>query len=214
MPSGDIMPFKSPLGGTYEVRWAGMTASSKWLRGQPVGLDGAGRLTSPADAVTQVLINNFGDGDATDTSATGLGISCQSVGVDDGDGTRSLTARTGFPLPINPETGAAYGTNAAVAWWPAGQGTLFITKNFHDAATTAAVVPVISDIGQQYTLSASVTVAAGLGFGVEQTNATIGTDIIAKVVDVLDSQKSPIRKSGNAGVYVVFEIELTQGAVA
>jgi hypothetical protein len=211
MPSGDIMPFKSPLGGTHEVRHVGMTASQTFLRGHPVGVVDAGTLTGAPSDTTEWLLNDTSDGIG---HVAMLGIACWSVGVDDGDGTVSSTARTGFPLPQNPETKAAYTTNDTVAFWPADQGVLFITKNFHDTATTAAVVPAVTDIGEIYQMSTSETAAAGLGWGLEQTAGVVGTDVLAHVVDVLDAKKSPIRLSGNAGVYLVFEIRSTQGVSA
>ena len=90
------------------------------------------------------------------------------------------------------------------------QGTLFITRNFHDTATTAVVVPLVTDIGELYLISSSATAAAGFGFGLEQTAATPGTQPFGVVHDVLDSQKAPIRLSGNAGVFLVFEIKTAQ----
>lgn len=211
MPSGDIMPFKSPLGGTYEVRHAGMTASQVYLRGHPVGVVDGGTLTGAPSDTSTWLLDDTSDGLG---HVAMLGISCWGVGVDDGDGTVSSTARDGFPRPINPETRNAYTTNDTVAFWPADQGTLFITRNFHDTATTAAVVPLVTDIGEVYQMSSSETAAVGFGWGVSQTAGVVGTDVLAHVVDVLDAKKTPIRLSGAAGVYLVFEIRSTQGASA
>ena len=195
MPNGDIMPFKSPLGGTTEVRVAGMTASQTFLLGQPVGVVDAGTVTavSNVEGTAWTLASQ-------DTGYLG-GISCFAVGGDDGDGTTSSVG-----APINPKTGAVFTTNDEVAFWPFNQGTLFITRNFHDTAATAAVVPAVTDIGEAYTISPSHTAAAGLGWGLAQTGPTFATDVHAMVVDVLDAQRAPIRISGGTGVSLVFEI--------
>ena len=206
MPNGDIMPFKSPLGGTYEVRHGGMTASQTFLQGHPVGFVDAGTVTQAPNDTTEWLLDDTSDG--LGHVAT-LGIACWAVGADDGDGTTSTTG-----APTNPETGVAYTTNDTVAFWPADQGTLFITRNFHDTATTAAVVPAVTDINEIYQISNSATEAAGYGWGLEQTAGVVGTDVLGHVVDVLDANKAPIRLSGNAGVFLVFEILSTQGVSA
>ena len=196
MPNGDIMPFKSPLGGTYELRVAGMTASQTFLMGHPVGIVDGGTVTQAPNDGTQWLVADL------DTVGNIAGIAAWAVGGDDGDGTTSTVG-----APTNPKTNAVYTTNDEVGFWPADQGTLFITRNFHDAATTAAVVPLVTDIGEIYEISSSTTVAAGLGWGLEQTAGSVGTDVVAVVYDVLDIDKAPIRVSGNAGVFLVFEIK-------
>jgi hypothetical protein len=161
-------------------------------------------LVAAPDDTTEFLLADI------DTVGNAAGIAAMSIGVDDGDGTTSITATAGNPLPINPETGVAYAVNDTVYYWPADQGTLFITRNFHDTATTAAVVPLVTDIGEIYLMSSSATAAAGLGFGLEQTAATPGTHVFAVVHDVLDSNRAPIRLSGNAGVFLVFEMKTAQ----
>lgn len=205
MPQGDIMPFKSPLGGTYEVRHGGMTAGQSWLMGHIVGFVDGGTVTGGPSDTTELLLNDISDDEG---HIAMVGIACHAVGQDDGDGTVSTGGA------INPETGLVYATNDTVSFWPADQGTLFITANIHDTATTAAVVPVVTDINENYLLSTSETAAAGYGWGIEQTAVTFGTHIYAHIVDVLDINKAPIRLSGGTGVYMVFEIRTTQGVSA
>ena len=194
MPAGDIMPYISPLGGSYEVRYGPMDASQAWLLGHPVGVADTGEvLQAPNDQSEFVLAD-------IDTVGNICGIACYSVGTDDGDGTTTAGA-------INPKTGVAFATGDEVAFWPADQGTLFITSNFHDDATTSAVTPAQTDVGEIYQISSSVTAAAGLGWGLEQVAGTVGTDVVAVVYDVLDINKAPIRISGGTGVYLVFEMK-------
>jgi hypothetical protein len=194
MPVGDIMPFISPLGGTYEIRYGSMTASQAWLQGHPVGVVNAGTVTQAPNDQSEYTLGDM------DTVGNICGIAAWSVGTDDGDGT--TTAGN-----INPKTGVAYATGDEVAFWPADQGILFITDNFHDNATTAAVVPAQTDVGEIYQISSSVTAAAGLGWGLEQVAGVVGTDVVAVVNDVLDTNYAPIRLTGGTGVYLVFEMK-------
>lgn len=189
----DIMPFISPLGGTYEVRVAGMTASEVFDTGEPVGIVDAGTLTEPPDDATQWILAD------QDTVGNRVGIAC--FGPAGGAQTNDRAAWT------NPATKAAYASGDDIAYWPADQGTLFITSNFFAAAAGSAVAPAITDIGEPYQITYGTFGTPDAGWGVEQTAATYGTDVVAVVVDVLDSLKRPIRRSGQTGVYVVFEIK-------
>jgi hypothetical protein len=205
MPVGDIMPFVSAHGGTTTVRYGSMTTGMTFLQGHPVTVVGAGTISGVNENATQQW--EIADFTSTADNINAAGIACFSVGADDGDGTTSTVG-----APINPKTGVAFAAGDEVAYWPINEGTLFITRNMHDTATTAAVVPAQTDVGESYMLSASQTTAAGLGWGIEQTAGVMGTDVQALVHDVLDAQKAPIRISGNAGVYVVFEIIATTAA--
>jgi len=187
MAARDIMPFVSPQGGTLEVRYGSMTASETFEVGEPVNIVNAGTITEPPDDVTQWII---GDGDNPD--GTGWGIACYGPGASN----------------IDPKTGVAFATGAEIAYWPGNQGTLFITDNFWGAgAAGTAVVPLQTDVGESYQLS-----EGGAGWGIEQTAGVAGVDHQAVITDVLDSQKAPIRLSGNAGVYLVFELVASTGA--
>ncbi|MCP4113854.1 MAG: hypothetical protein GY737_00335 [Desulfobacteraceae bacterium] len=185
MAKFDIMPFKSPLGGTYETRVGGMTASETFELGEPVMLVNAGTLTEPIDDGTPWPI-------AEADSGGEIGIACF------GPGHNSNT---------NPKTNAAFASDDEIAYWPANQGTIFITKNFYSDATTAAS-PALTDIGESYEIT-SATVATVENWGVVQAAATEGTDVQAIILDVLDTNKSPIRDTGKTGVYVIFTINAT-----
>lgn len=188
MAARDIMPFNSPLGGTYEVRYGPMNASEVFEVGEPVGLNDDGEITEAPDDGTQVIIGDFDQVDGT-----AFGIAAFGPGAGN----------------IDPKTGVAFATGAEIAYWPANQGTLFITDNFWaTGAAGTAVVPLQTDVGESYQIS-----EGGAGWGVEQTAGVVGVDIQAIVHDVLDAQKSPIRLSGNAGVFLVFEI-VASGAAA
>lgn len=187
MAALDIMPFVSPLGGTYEVRWGPMNASETFETGEPVFIADAGDVEEPPDDGTEWLV-------ADNDSGQQGGIACFGPGASN----------------LNVETGIAFATNDNIAYWPFNQGTLFITRNVYDNETTAHV-PVQTDVGEAWQI-VSATVSAVENWGVDNTAGVIGVDVQAIIVDVLDAEKTPIRISGNAGVFVVFEINSTLAA--
>lgn len=192
MAARDIMPWISPLGGTYEVRWGTMTASEVFEAGEPVMIVDAGTLTEPPDDATQWLVADL---TGTGTNIMGAGIAAYGPGAGN----------------IDPATGAAFATGADIPFWPINQGTLFITDNFFAAGAAAAATPAQTDVGESYQITYSTT-AGIIGWGVEQTQGVVGTDVCANVWEVLDTDKAPIRISGGTGVYVVFEINATTTA--
>jgi hypothetical protein len=192
MAARDFMPFKSPLGGTYEVRHAGMTASGTFDVGEPLVIVTAGTLTEPS--ATGWVLTDFS---TTSAASVEGGIACFGPGAGN----------------INPETGVAYTTNDTIAYWPINQGILFITRiaaNFRATGASAAgatAAPLVTDIGESYEMSSN-----GTNWAIERTGAAPGTDVQADIVDVLDVNKAPIRLSGGTGVYAVFEINATLAA--
>jgi len=188
MASRDIMPWISPLGGTYEVRWGSMTAGEVFEVGEPIGVVDAGTLTEPAGATASVVVGDFDGG-------TG-GIAAYGPGAGN----------------IDPATGAAMATGASVPFWPFGQGTQFITDNFFATGdTTTAVVPAQTDVGEHYKMNQA---AAATAWGLEQTAALSGVDLVCRVTEVLDVNFAPIRITSAAGVYLVFEIDAPTLAAA
>jgi len=91
MAARDIMPWISPLGGTYEVRWGTMTASEVFEAGEPVMVVAAGTLTEPPDDATQFVVTDI-------TSDTAAGMTCGIAAYGPGAGN------------IDPATGAAFAT--------------------------------------------------------------------------------------------------------
>jgi len=194
----DIMPWVSPLGGTYEVRWGPVTASQVFDTGEPVNVVTAGTITEAPQDTTEWVTADF---TTAGTAALQGGIAV--MGPAGGAQTNDRSAA------LNPATGVAYATNDDVAYWPINQGILFITENFWAAGAGSAATPVQTDIGENYQISHATFGTPDAGWGVEQTAATIGTDVVAGVVEVLDAAKSPIRITGQTGVFVVFTIEAT-----
>lgn len=186
MAARDIMPFKSAHGGTVTVRWGQMTASEVFEIGEPVNVVAAGTLTEPPDDNTQWILTDGGGNVEAGIAAWGPGAG-----------------------NINPETGVAYATADNIPYWPINEGTLFITQNFTVAGGATAVAPALTDIGNPFQISYG---AAASKWGIERTAGLEGIDYIATVIDVLDAEKTPIRNSGNTGVYAVFTITGTLAA--
>ena len=105
---------------------------------------------------------------------------------------------------IDPRTGVAFAALGFIAYYPMNEGNLFITSVFTIAGGGTAVAPALTDIGEAYQLSLG---AANSQWGPERTSAIAGTDVQARIVDVLDAQGTTIRTSGEAGVSVVFTID-------
>jgi hypothetical protein len=176
------MPWISPLGGTYEVRWNQMTSGELFEVGEPVAIIAAGTLTEPPDNAGEIIL-----GDHCATGELG-GIACFGPGAGN----------------IDPRTGAAFAALGMIAYWPWNQGTLFITENFFAAGAAADVAMLLTDIGVVYQVTYNTT--ATIGWGVEQTAGVPGTDLCARVQDVLDADKVPIRISGGTGAYMIFDL--------
>lgn len=93
-------------------------------------------------------------------------------------------------------------TGAQISFYPADQGTLFITDNITDGSGTA-VVPTGTMRGLAVTLEHNNSAWALI----PGTAATFGTDIAALIVDVLDSTRTPISATDTTtGVYAVFQL--------
>ena len=190
MAKMDIRPFTGPLGGTHTVRWGSMTAGEVFEMGEPVMVVNAGTVSEPVGATTTWTIGEF----------TSAGESCEGGIACFGPGATN----------INPATGIAFATGDDVAFWPINEGNLFITDNFFATGdTTTAVVPAQTDVGEGYRMNQA---AAATAWGIEQTAAVAGANVVANVTEVLDSMFRPIRLSGQAGVYLVFFITATTTA--
>ncbi len=184
MPKFDIMPLTDVVGGNRVV---GITASQTFEMGELVGVVDAGTVTEFPQDNTQAILADIDGGKL-------CGISCYGPGASN----------------INTKTGTTtWGVGTPVAFWPADRGIEFITKNFWTAGgATTVVVPAVTDIGEPYQITYNTTATGGTpGWGVEQTAGVDATDIIAVVTRVLDANKKDIRESGQAGVYLVFELK-------
>lgn len=195
MARGDIMPYISVHGNTHPPRYAPMNASETFQRGELVFINTDGELAEfPVDA-TEALIADIGTG--------GLlgGIACF------GPGAASAAADPTNAVAINPKTGVAFTTGDSIGYWPWDRGTLFITNNVLAAGGAATALPDGADRGVQFQLTYGTVGTPDAGWAVEKTAGVTGTDVLAVIHDVLDSQLRPVSATDTTtGVYYVFEI--------
>lgn len=187
MPPRDIMPWKSPLGGTYEVRYGEMTTGMLFDVGEIIGIDDNGLVIELPQDTTEILLADVDSGHQG-------GVACFGPGA---AGTR-----------INPMTGVAFAAGDMIAYWPWDQGTLFITDNFRSDAGAANVVPALTDVGEAYELSYATAAIANIGWGVDQTNPATVTEVSCDIDSVLDSFFVPTYHPlwNGTGVWLVFEM--------
>jgi hypothetical protein len=164
-----------------------MTTGGTFEIGEPINAVAAGTLTeAPVASNTQWILADAG-------GATEAGIAAWGPGAGN----------------INPETGIAYVAGDNIPYWPINEGNLFITKNVFAAGGATLAAPILTDMYENYQL---VYGAANDKWGVEKTEALSGIDYMATIVGILDAQKTPIARSGNAGVYIVFLLTGTLAA--
>lgn len=181
-----IMPFSSPRGGTYEIRYGPMNASEVFEVGDLVFINDEGEVEEFTDGTVEATNSEI-------DSALTMGVAAFGPGASN----------------KNPKTGTTYATGDSIGYWPANQGTIFITKNTYASAGASLDVAVVTDIGESFQIVYATYNTNGVdtGWGVDiDTAGAQGTDVQALILDVLDSKKVPIRISGNAGIYVTFEI--------
>lgn len=191
----DIQPFSSVLGGTYEARRVPMNASETFEGGELifVNVDGEAQ-TFPKDG-TEALIADIGAGSLQ------VGVAVNGPG-------QAATAEIPTARAwIDPNTGNAYATGAGIHYWPSDQHNLFITRNVVAAGGAAAgAAPNGADRGVAFQITYVSGTTPDLGWGIERTAGVYGTDVVAKIVDVLDSRGNPVSATAD-GTFFVFEIQ-------
>ena len=187
MAARDIMPWHTPHG-SQAVQWGQMTSGEAFEAGEPIAVVDAGTLSEPTQNNVEWLVTESDIGFQAGIAAFGPGAS-----------------------NINPRTGVAFTALDDIAYWPVNQGTVFITKNFYTAAAAATVAPTQAEVGESYQITYA-TATSPAGWGIEVTAGDTGLDFQANIIEVLDTNKDPIRLTGGTGVYVLFTIDATIGA--
>lgn len=164
-----------------------MTSGEVFEGGEPVMVVEAGTLTEPVGATTAWPISELDAG-------VEAGIACFGPGSGN----------------INPMTGVAFAALGDIAYWPINEGTVFITRNvFTGGDTTTLLAPARTHVGDYTKMNqASLNTA----WGVEMADGTVGTEVLANIVEVLDTNKDPIRLTNLTGVYALFTITATKAA--
>jgi len=179
MAARDFMPFITGSGGP-RVRYGRLNASESFREGEMVFANNDGEIAELPVDDSVVLISDL------DSS-----LIC-GVAAMDGD-----TART---------DGFARSTGNLVSYYPANDGTLFITKNYVSAADTAAVPPG-TIVGESFQVHGSNATTLSSNWEILSTAGVAGTDLQALIHQVLNSRKEPISATDTTtGVWVVFEL--------
>ena len=184
MAKNDFMIWNSPDGGHSLVRYGTLKASETFVAGEPVRLNTAGTLVECSD--NPATGNDFG----------GIAVaSGDTVGATDANGAfrfkiGAFTPGTGFPV-----------AGDLVPYIVPTPTTQFITKNYD--ATTG----VFGD-------TPTATTVIGNGLGIQIVSGTwglaLGGNQIARCVDLLDANFTPVGLSGGTGVWLVFVFTAAQ----
>jgi len=200
----DIRPYMSTHGGVNRTSWAPMTAGQGFLPGEPIVIVDAGTVsTGPKDGTELVLAD-------ADGGQIGLAINGPGAAA-----TAELTAAYGWGRLYNhPDSGDTYantsflGTLGSPRIWfiPFGDpNQLFICSNVVAAAGGGAGAALTgADRGEAFQMTYVSGTTPDLGWGLERTGATKGTDVYCSVVDILDAFGNPV-SIGGTGVYAVFQ---------
>lgn len=192
-----IRPYASVRGSHMDVLSAPMTAAQTFNKGALVQVVAAGTVTGLDENGSEVLIADLAEAMVGGVAVNGPG------------------AASGVEIPSDflknhPDTGDAYATGDRIWFHPWGRGNLFVTNVIlatgGAAAETAANITG-ADRGAAYFITYCSATTPDLGWGVERTAITAGsnTEVYAKVVDVLDDDGNSVTATG-VGTQYVFEI--------
>lgn len=187
----DIQPYRSITGGSLMVSQATLTAGQVFVQGDLVAIVAAGTISGFPQDGTKAIPGDFG-------SVTGM-----MVGVAaNGPGQAASAELTRTRAMINPATGLTYATGDVVSYYPALPGALFKAQVLA-AGGASAGVGLTTHKGELFQLNYCNATTPDLGWGVDLTAGVPGTDICARIWDVLGSDG---RRSETAGTHFVFEI--------
>lgn len=201
MAAYDIVPvdFRDA---TSKMLYARLTAAEAFLPGELVFVNAAGSLEEFADA----------GGQATLAQITGGG-NVAGVAAQPGNTVNAAPGGSArFAFTTYPST-LASGLNATgdlVGFYPADEGIVFQTTQFHAAGGAgAAAIPAGADVGDMFQLSKPNAGAQDNRWGIEETAGVAGTDVVAKVVRVLNNRGEDIGLADTTtGVTVHFTLHV------
>ena len=191
----DIRPFSSILGGSLSIRTAPMNASETFLPGELIFINTDGEAQAAPIDGTQILL-----------AETGIGTAIEFGVAVNGPGAVSSAARPFFQQ-IHPDTGNFYATGDRIWYYPAGEGNLFVAPFLvAGGAGGRSVAAAGANNGTILEITYEAASTPDAGFGVELTAGVAGTDLLARVHSVLDSNFRPISATATNGAFAVFEI--------
>ncbi len=184
MAANDIRPLGGPHGGHARVQHFLLTAGESFREGEPVRLDDAGGLSEATDpAIVEEDILGFAAETGDIAGASGGNLAAITYPTTAADG-----------LPVAGDLTGVYMPDSGQEW---------ITANF---ATAGDGVPVVPTRANAVAEAAGLIEVGGVWF------LDVGTaTFICRIMRVLDINKNDIAESGQAGLWVVFTLNLHQG---
>lgn len=187
----DIMPYQSTHGGGLIVQHGEVTAGQVFVQGELIATVAAGTLTGFPQDGTEAILADVG------TTALQVGVACW------GPGQAPSAELTRTRAMIDPTTGLAFATGARIGYWPADVPGMLFKAQVLATGGAAAGVGLQTHKGELFQLTYCNATTPDLGWGVELTAGVVGTDVLAKVVEVLAADGRP---SATAGTHFVFEL--------
>jgi hypothetical protein len=190
MPIREIIPARSHEGGSLDVQHGPMDLTVGFEAGSLVFMNAAGSVEGfPIDGTQAILAD-------TGTTANMVGVAAYGPG-------RAATAEfVGNSVKINPDTGNAFVAGDLVAYYPADHNNLFKAQVLATGGA-AAGTGLATHRGELFQVTYSAGTTPDLGWGVELTAGVVGTDVLARVVEVLAADG---RVTGTAGTHFLFEL--------
>lgn len=190
MPFLEIQPARSVRGGSYDVQHGPVDLTVGFEQGELVFVNAAGSVQGfPIDGTEALMADTGTSGDIVGVAAWGPG--------------RAASAEfAGNSVKNDPNTGLPFVAGALVGYYPADRGNLFKAQVLA-AGGAAAGVGLATHRGEIFQLTYSAGTTPDLGWGVELTAAVVGTDVIARVVEVLAANG---RVTETAGTHFLFEL--------
>jgi len=181
-----------------------MTAGQGFLPGEPVMIVDAGTITSCVKDGTEILVADS-DGGVIGLAVNGPGAAASA----------ELIAADGWGrLYLHPDSGDTYantsflGTLGSPRIWyiPFGlPDQLFVANKMVAAAGAAAGAALTgADRGESFQLTYVSGTTPDLGWGLERTAGVPGTDLVCRVVDVLDARGNSVA-IGGTGTQAIFQ---------
>lgn len=191
----DIRPFKSARGEHDRIQVAPMNASETFQGGELIFINTDGEAATFAK----------NGGQATLAQITGEGL---IVGVAvNGPGAASDAAVPNNRAWVNPETGNSYATGDKIYYYETGPGQLFISRALVAGGASGLSSAVSgADRGTIYEITYESASTPDAGWGVELTAGVAGTDVLARIVDILDVNYKRVSATATDGIWVVYEI--------
>lgn len=195
----DIWPWTSHHGSTITIQAAPMKSGETFVAGEPIFLDANGQAqTFPKDGTEALLA------DATNKHMAGIALNGPGTTA-----TAELTLANGWRQYVHPDTGNNYAALDRIWFAPFGEGNYFVTRIVLAAAGGAAGAAFTgADASDAFEITYCSATTPDLGWGLERTAGSHGTDYVANVIHILDSTGKIVTTTSGAGTFAVFKVTM------